>query len=283
MAKDDLRWDLKRTNLSALRKLHYELAVLPVGAVEAHNHHLPEGMDVIHTEYVAQTCCRRAWEQCGSVICLPAVPFGVDANLMAFPLTVHVSQTTLDAYVNEIVQSLHHHGLRKFVIINGHGGNDFKPLIRQLQYEMDVFVFSCDWWKVGSDVFEGLFGLNDDHAGAMETSVALTLCPELVDLDKAGPGDVPPYRFEALNRGWLTSSRDFSKLNDHCAVSSTAKPSAEKGRRYLTLICDRITNFLIELAKADIDDRFPFSQEGMEIKDGSGKDESTGDKHVQSS
>ncbi len=262
MSKDDIRWDLKRTTLAALRKSHYEVAVLPVGAVEAHNHQLPEGMDVIHTEYVAQQCCRRAWETCQSVLCLPAVPFGVDSNLMAFPLTVHVSQATLDAYVKEILQSLRRHGLRKFVLLNGHGGNEFKPLIRQLQYEMDIFVFNCNWWNVGADVFEDMFGKNDDHGGAMETSVALAICPEVVDSDKAGPGTVPPYRFDALNKGWLTTSRDFSKLNDHCAVSSDAAPTPEKGRRFLNLVCDRISAFLVELANAEIDDHFPFSRRG---------------------
>ena len=258
MDKSIPEWDLKRTNQSRLKHYAYEVAVLPVGAIEAHNLHLPEGLDAIHCEYVARECCRRAWEKCKSILCLPVVPYGVDSNLMAFPVTIHVSQTVLDAYLTEIIQSLRKHGIRKIVLVNGHGGNDFKPLVRQLQSVMDVFIFNCDWWKVGADRFNELFGKGDDHAGAMETSVALAICPELVEPEKAGSGQVPAYRFEALNQGWLTTSRDFSKLNDHCAVSSTVAADAEKGRRYLDLVCDRLSRFLVELAQATVDDAFPF-------------------------
>ena len=261
MKADIPEWNLKLVNMGRLQQRSYEVGVLPVGAVEAHNRHLPEGMDVIHSEYVAQQSCQRAWEVCQSVICLPAVPFGVDPNLMAFPLTVHVSQKALDAYITEIIQSLRKHGIRKVVIINGHGGNDFKSLVRQIQYDMDVHLFVCDWWKVGSDVFDEMFGKGDDHAGAMETSVAMDICPEFVDLEKAGDGQVPPFRFEALQKGWVSTSRDFSKLNDHCAVSSNVSPDAEKGKQYLSLVCDRISDFLAELARSEIDGSFPMKSD----------------------
>ena len=187
MSADIPEWDLKSTNLSRLQQRCYEVAVLPIGAVEAHNRHLPEGMDVIHSEYVAQTSCQLAWPKCESVICLSVVPFGVDPNLMTFPLTIHVSQTALDGYVTEIIHSLRKHGIRKVVLINGHGGNDFRPLVRQIQYDTDVHLFVCDWWKVGADVAEEMFGAGDDHAGAMETSVALEICPELVEIEKSRP------------------------------------------------------------------------------------------------
>lgn len=261
MKADIAAWDLKRANLACLREHKYEVAVLPVGAIEAHNHHLPEGIDVIHTEYVAQTSCRKAWELCRSVICLPAVPFGVDSNLLAFPLTIHVSQKTLDAYLTEIVQSLRQHGIRKVVIVNGHGGNEFRPLVRQLQYDTDVHVFVCNWWKVGADVVSKMFGKGDDHGGAFETSVALEICPQLLDVQKAGDGRVPPFRFEALQKGWVGTSRDFSKLNDHCAISSDVAPDVEKGRQYLSLVCDRISSFLVELAQSEIDASFPMQRQ----------------------
>ncbi|MEN6308146.1 MAG: creatininase family protein [Anaerohalosphaeraceae bacterium] len=257
MAANNPAWDLKYTNLDRIRQHRYEVAVIPVGAVEAHNRHLPEGMDVIHTEYVARESCRMAWEKCQSIICLPAVPFGVDCNLLAFPLTIHVSQKTLDAYLTEMIQSLRKHGIRKIVLLNGHGGNDFKPLIRQIQYEMDVHLFVCDWWKVGKEIHDTLFGKGDDHGGALETSVAMVICPDCVELEKAGPGNVPPFRFEAMQQGWVYTSRDFSKLNDHCSVSSNAAPDAEKGRQYLSLVCGRIRDFLVELANSPIDPAFP--------------------------
>lgn len=250
-------WDLTATNLHRISQRRYEVAVLPTAAIEAHNRHLPEGQDLRHATYVARTACAAAWPKCESVICLPAIPYGVDCNQLAFPLCIHVSQATLDAMVADIIRSLRHHGIRKIVILNGHGGNEFKPLIRQIQSDLDVHVFLCNWWLVGRDCYGEIFDRPDDHAGQLETSVALALYPELVEVENAGDGRVRPYRFEALREGWVQTSRDFARLNDHCGVGDPAGADADKGRRYLELCCDRIASFLLELARTPIDAAFP--------------------------
>jgi len=250
-------WDLMSTNLGHVSDRAYAVAVLPVGAVEPHNRHLPYGQDVGHSTWIARECCRRAHQAGAAVVCLPPLPYGVDGNLMDFPLTMHVSQATLDAIVGELIVSCRHHGIDRFVILNGHGGNDFAPLIRQIQCERDVHVFGCDWWKVGSDRRDEIFDRPDDHAGQMETSVALALYPELVEIDSAGDGAARPFRFEALTEGWVHTSRRFAQLNDHCACGSPQGASAEKGRRYLEIVCERLSTFLRELAAAKVDEAFP--------------------------
>jgi creatinine amidohydrolase len=250
-------WDLTETNLHRLSQRRYEVAVLPIAAIEAHNRHLPEGQDLRHTTYVARRCCELAWKQCESVICLATIPYGVDCNLLAFPLTIHVSQATLDAIVRDIIASLHKHGIRKIALINGHGGNDFAALIRQIQSDLPVHVFLCNWWTVGHDRYDEIFEAPDDHAGEFETSVALALYPELVELKGASDGRARPFRFEALEKGWVRTSRDFARLNDHCAVGDPSRASAEKGRKYLDLVCERISGFLVELAQTPIDEHFP--------------------------
>lgn len=254
-------WDLSATNLGRLTGRRIEVAVLPVGATEAHNRHLPEGQDVRTTVHVAQRACEMAWRQNPGVICLPVLPYGVDCNLEAYPLTIHVRQTTLDAMVRDIIGSLHRHGVRKIVIVNGHGGNDFGPLIRQIQSELPVHVFLCNWWTVGHDQYRQIFEAPDDHAGEMETSVALALYPELVELKNAGDGHVRPFRFEALEYGWVKTSREFARLNDHCGVGDPSRATPEKGRRYLELVCGRLSAFLAELARTPIDEHFPHAME----------------------
>ena len=250
-------WDLTETNLGRLSRRRYEVAVLPTAAVEPHNLHLPEGQDWRHATWVARESCRRAWEKCGSVICLPAIPYGVDCNLMDFPLAIHVSQVALDAMVREILLSLRHHGIRKAVILNGHGGNDFTPLVRQMQCDSDIHVFVCNWWNVGKDRYAEIFEKPDDHAGEFETSVALELYPDLVELDRARAAVPRPFRFEALEKGWVTTSRRFSRLNSFCGAGDPSGASAEKGRKYLELVCERISAFLVELAQSPLDDLFP--------------------------
>jgi len=250
-------WDLNSTNMHQLSKCRYEVAVLPTAAIEPHNWHLPEGQDFLHTKWVSRRCCELAWPRCRSVICLPAIPYGVDCNLLDFPLAIHVSQTTLDAMVRDIINSLLRHGIHKIVILNGHGGNDFLPLVRQIQTEMDVHIFLCDWWQVGKDRYHEIFDATDDHAGEFETSVALALYPQLVEIDVAGDGKTRPFRFEALEKGWVRTSRRFARLNDHCAAGDPSAASAEKGRKYLELVCRRISDFLVDLAQSPIDQAFP--------------------------
>ena len=260
MAEDAYRineWELATTNLHRIGKRTYEVAVLPIGAIEAHNRHLPEGQDFLHTTYVARACCERAWAACESVICLPTLPYGVDCNQLGFPLAIHVSQTTLDAMVREIIASLRHHGIRKILILNGHGGNEFKPLIRQIQCDMDVHVFLCNWWLVGRDRYDAIFTKPDDHAGQFETSVAMALYPDLIEPNVAGNGAARAFRFEALRKGYVSTSRDFAKLNDHAACGDPAESTAERGRKYLDLVVERISGFLVQLAKERIDEHFP--------------------------
>ena len=250
-------WDLTSTNLGRLTGQHFEVAVLPTSAIEAHNRHLPEGQDFLHTTHIARTCCQAAWARCPSVICLPAIPYGVDCNLLDFPLSIHVSQATLDAMIRDVINSLRAHGIRKVVILNGHGGNNFGPFLRQIQCDTDSHVFSINWWTVGKDQSGEIFEKPDDHAGEMETSVGLALFPDLIELESAGSGEARPFRFEALRQGWAQTSRRFSRLNDHCAAGDPSRASADKGRRYLDLVCGRISDFLVELAEAEIDERFP--------------------------
>ena len=254
-------WDLSSTNLHRIRQHNYEVAVIPAGSIEAHNLHLPEGQDWMHTTYVAHKCCELSWKECHSVICLPSLPYGVDCNMMAYPFTIHISQKTLDGVLREIIVSLRKHGIRKIVIMNGHGGNDFGPFVRQIQCDLDVYVFACNWWQVGRDRYEEIFTNPDDHAGQMETSVAMALYPDLIEPNVAGDGKARPFRFEALQKGWVSTSRNFALLNDHCAVGDPSGASPDRAKIYIDLVVKRIGGFLTELARCPIDDHFPYKRD----------------------
>lgn len=250
-------WNLVETNQYRLLHAQPEVAVLPVGAIEAHNLHLPEGQDFLHTSHVAAAACKRAWEKCKSILCLPTIPYGVDCNLMDFKFTIHVTQSTLDALLKDIIYSLKAHGIAKIVLINGHGGNDFVPLMRQLQCDAGVHIFLCDWWRVGADKYQEIFEKEDDHAGEFETSVALALYPDLVEMEHAGTGIPRPFALTALKKGWVKTSRRFSRVNEYCASGDPGRASADKGHRYLELVVTRISDFLVELAEAPADALFP--------------------------
>ncbi len=253
-------WLLKETNQRRLKENMPEVAVIATSAIEPHNFHLPIGQDFLHTGIIVERSVKRAWEKTNKVIALPGLPYGVDCNLLDFPIAIHVSQSVLDAMLRDIIKSLHSYGIRKIVMVNGHGGNDFTPFIRQMQSDLDVFIFQMDWWKVADDKYFDVFDKVEDHAGEMETSVALELFPHLVEMEYAKDGKAKSYRFEALQKGWIRTSRDFGKLNDHCATADPFGGTADKGKKFLEIVTNRISDFLIELANEPIDESFPYTK-----------------------
>ena len=251
-------WVLQELNYAAVKQRQYEVAVLPVGAAEPHNLHLPYGQDAFHATEVANQACEYAHHKGARVVLLPTLPFGTNSNMMAFPLTVNVRPSTLNVLVSDVIASMAEHGVLKFVIFNGHGGNTFKPLLRELYGQTRAFVCLIDWWTVGADVQGEIFQHRGDHADEMETSLAQAFWPELVDVSVADEGRARPSRFEAINRGWVKISRPWHLLTTNSGVGDPRAATADKARRYLDVVVPRIGQFLLELSKAEMDERFPY-------------------------
>jgi creatinine amidohydrolase len=243
----------------------FEVAVLPLGATEPHNLHLPYATDTLQVERLGRLICAEAAARDARVVLLPALPYGTETNLMGFPLTMNLNPTTVAAVITDLVASLERHGIRKVVLLNGHGGNDLKWLLRQLYAQTKVHLFLCNWYKVAQDQYSALFENAGDHAGELETSIMLAHFPELVRSDQADPGAMAPSRFEAVRRGWVEITRPWHLLTTNSGAGDPRPASAEKGHRVTELVVERIAAFLVELSRSPLDERFPFQfeQEGV--------------------
>jgi len=251
-------WRLDELTHRMVRERDLEVAVLPIGSTEPHGLHLPYGSDTFHTTAVADQCCERAQELGANVVLLPTIPYGVDANLMGFPMAMHVSQAVLDAMVTDLVRTLEHYGFRKIVLLNGHGGNTFKGLLRELHNQVKPWVCLVDWWKVGSDRAAEIFTHAGDHADEFETSVNLALFADLVHMDDADDGAVNESRFEAVRRGWVQLTRPWHLLTKNAGVGDPREASVEKGEKILAVVVERLAEFLKELSDSPMDDTFPY-------------------------
>ncbi len=98
---------------------------------------------------------------------------------------MNLNPTTVARVITDLVDSLAAHGVRKCVLLNGHGGNDLKWVLRELHGTTPVHLFLCNWYKVAADSTAAIFEDAGDHAGEMETSMILAHFPDLVD-DGAG-------------------------------------------------------------------------------------------------
>jgi len=236
----------------------YEVAVLPLGATEPHNLHLPYGTDTFQVEVVAARACERAAARGARVVQLPAIPYGTETNQMEFPLAMNLNPSTLARVIGDLVASLAKHGVHKLLLLNGHGGNDLKWILRELHGSTPVQLFLCNWYKVGSDRSSSIFEKPEDHAGEMETSMGLAFFPDLVTLDRADEGAVRPSRFEAVAKGWVELTRPWHLLTTNSGSGDPRAATAAKGEAYTDLVAGRIGDFLVELAAAPLDGDFPF-------------------------
>lgn len=241
-----------------VRERELEVAVVPIGATEPHGLHIPYGSDTFHATAVADRCCEAALKLGAKVVLLPTIPYGVDSNLMGFPMAIHVGQPVLDAMVAEIIRSLEHHGILKIVLFNGHGGNCFKPLLRELFGQTKAWVCLVDWWKVALDKAPGIFVHRGDHADEFETSVGLALFGDLVHLEDADDGATRESRLEAINEGWVQITRPWHLLTKNAGVGDPRQASAQKGEEILAVVVERMARFLKELSDAEMDETFPY-------------------------
>ena len=241
---------LAETDWKSVSASGCDLAVLPWGATEAHNTHLPYGTDTLHAERVAAEAARIAWEAGVRLVVLPAVPFGVQTGQLDIPFCLNLNPSTQAALLADLAASLDGQGVRKLVILNGHGGNDFRGAVRELQPRLRLFICVLDWYTcVDPGAF---FDEPGDHGGELETSVVLHLAPELVrPLAEAGAGRARQFRVAALREGWVWAPRRFTQVTDDTGVGDPRGATAEKGAAFFRAATERIAGFLQELAAMD--------------------------------
>ena len=173
-------WMLAENTYAHVREQKYEVAVLPLGATEPHNLHLPYGTDIFEGSIIGDKICEAAHLGGASVVLLPTIPYGTETNMREFPLAINLNPSTLNLVIMDIVESLLTSGIRKIVLLNSHGGNGLKPLLREMAGRTEAQLFLCDWYQSINDVYFEIFDKKEDHAGEMETSLGLAFFPALV-------------------------------------------------------------------------------------------------------
>ena len=246
---------LSESTWRSVRDTPYAAAVLPWGATEAHNYHLPYGTDNIQAEQVAIRAAERAWSRGARVVVLPTIPFGVNTTQLDIKLCINMNPSTQAAVLADVVSSLEQQGIPKLLVLNGHGGNDFRQMIRELQPRTPVFLAQINWWScVDVKAFVEQVG---DHAGEAETAAMLYLAPDQVhSLKDAGPGRARASRLTGVREGWAWAPRRWTQVTDDTGIGDPSRATAEKGEAYVNAAADRIGGFLVELAALRLDDLY---------------------------
>ena len=244
---------LAETNWKSIKERKIELAVLPWGATEAHNYHLPYGTDIMESEFFAAEAAKRVYDKGMDIIVLPAVPFGVNTGQTDITLDINLNPSTQFSILDDILATLNRQKIYKFILLNSHGGNDFKPMLRELGLKYpDMLLISCDWFhSVDKSLY---FENNGDHADEMESSLMLYLAPErMLPLSEAGEGKAKQFKIKGIREGWAWTERKWSQVTKDTGIGNPKKASKEKGEKYFNAVVDKLTQLFLEIAQCDKD------------------------------
>ncbi len=241
--------DLTTANWAAVKETKYDVVILPWGAIEPHNYHLPYMTDCFLSYHVALDSATLAYEK-SNVVCavLPPVFLGSqNPGQWNKQLCIHAGSETQKAILSDTIESLRGQGINKLVIINGHGGNSFKSFVRDFAFKYpDFTLMQVDWWTFlkHDDYFEAN---PDEHAGELETSVLMHYRPDLVDLSLAGDGATKPTSLKSLNEkiGWMP--RHWDEVTADTGIGNPHRATAEKGKRFAAAAAEKIADLLTEL------------------------------------
>jgi creatinine amidohydrolase len=211
-----------------------EIAIVPVGSVEAHGHHLPLGTDV----FSPRLFCKMINDRIGEEIwVVPEIPYGQSYDLSIYPGTIHIPTEVMSSYVFHVGKSLLDNGIKRLIFLNGHGGNANALNLaseKLMQLGMDVIIIN--WWL---DFSKEILTITEGqgHAGEDETSAVLYYDEKLVQMDKAMKNTKKP-----LMRVYF---KDRGKILYENALSGDATlATVKKGEKIFDLLTEKMVELI---------------------------------------
>ena len=158
--------------------------------------------------------------------------------------------------LNDIIEVLNRHNIYKLLIMNSHGGNDFRQILRELGLKFPkMFLSSCNWYSSINKA--EYFDHNGDHADEMETSLLLYLAPNLIlPLTEAGYGIEKKIKIDGIKEGWAWAERRWSSATEDTGIGNPLNATKEKGERYFNAVTDKMSQLFIDIANADLNDLY---------------------------
>ncbi|CUK07471.1 Creatinine amidohydrolase [Shimia thalassica] len=233
------------------------IAILPLGATEQHGPHLPLSVDTTLTNAVlAQS--RSHWSEDTHALILPTLTVTKSNEHMAHAGTLSLSVRTLLAMLDDIGASVARAGVKRLIMLNGHGGNTalLEIAVREMRVAHGLITAHASWF--GFSETEGLVdpadAAHDLHGGDIETSAMLAVRPDHVDMSKA-PNSQPKSRLwqenlrwtglngQAARPGWVIADLQGSGV---CGNASAA--TRDKGEAMLSSAARNFAAFLAEFS-----------------------------------
>jgi creatinine amidohydrolase len=238
----DMSWPEAKQALETVR-----VALIAVGSSEQHGPNLAMQADTAQAYAFATKLAERFYPQ---VLLAPPLHVGLSDHHMNFPGSLTLRPETFYAFLHDVIESLSRHGLKKFLLVNGHGGNAATlgmSLVR-LKRELDVEVAHLDFYTMAPDVAKE-FVVSEvwGHACEIEVSMSMYLAPHIVKTDKLAKGDMKGYPY-ILNPGGggrkVNYPYSFDTVTANGCLGDATQATAEKGKVMIDVCLDRAAEFL---------------------------------------
>lgn len=250
---EEMTWEEIKERLETV-----DTVLLPCGAIEQHGPHLPVDIDYYDAKYLA----RQVAEACSDPkpLVLPAIPYGVSYHHEDFAGTISVTNNALSAFVYDIGMTLAKQGVKKIIMINGHGDNAPTLNYAAQMINRDARIFVCvDTGDTSdTDIAKLAVTPNDIHAGEIETSTTLALRPEVVQMDKA-VNETLDFGSDFLNFdddrsiSWYVRT---SKISNSGVMGDATIATAEKGVQMWEVMIRQLVKFTNFVKKTPLEDLY---------------------------
>lgn len=226
-----------------------DTVLIPVGSTEQHGKHMAVDTDA----YTAQEISLRVAEKTG-VLVAPVISYGYSPHHMNFAGSVTLTFQTLVNVLKEVSGSLIHHGFKKLVIMNAHGGNTapIRQALKEIEMETGVRVlsvmvypmpggFGSEGTKVGEQEGGG-------HACEMETSVGLELGHRIL-MDKAEKWNPEHSSIDPKYRGKVAAAYMFDEYTSIGSLGDPTIATKAKGKILVDSVVADLAEFIEDLKK----------------------------------
>jgi creatinine amidohydrolase len=250
---DQLSWPELQERLQQV-----DTALLPCGAIEQHGPHLPVDIDYFDAVHLAEAVAAACSEPRPFV--LPPIPYGVSYHHEDFPGTLSVTNHNLANFIYDIGMSLARNGIRKLIIVNGHGDNAPTLNFAAQLINRDAKIFVCVDTGDTSDVDVTRLSTtaNDIHAGEIETSTTLAIRPEVVQMDKA-INETIQFGSEFLDFendrsvNWYVRT---NRISESGVIGDATKATAEKGQQMWEVMIRHLVQFVESVKSKSLDELY---------------------------
>jgi creatinine amidohydrolase len=249
----DLTWPEAKEAIA-----HSEVVLIPLGSNEQHGPGMTLSTDITLATAVAGRVAERLRPL---AIVAPSLPFGISPHHMRFPGSITLQPTTFTAVILDVMRSLQRHGVKRFFLLNGHGGNQamLSILATQARFELGCPVATAIYLSAAADLLTERFGRPYAHACEIEASLGLALAPQIVRNEALAKGEELPARFRhtALAGGgtpagaFVDAAASFEEITANGNIGDARLATGEDGEAIAELAVERLVEFLEDFIQFD--------------------------------